>query len=101
MSIFRHGPGRSHDHGWQSDDGVIAQGGHSFQRHVSYALDAPFAVMFQHDCADEPCDRLVVGKDADDLAFVEIEARIHRLAPVMDAGRACFRAVRERLEQIG
>lgn len=35
------------------------------------------------------------------LAFVEIKARIHRLAPIMDVGRACFRAVRERLEQIG
>jgi hypothetical protein len=31
------------------------------------ALDRPFVVLFQKDCADEPCDRLVVGEDADDL----------------------------------
>ena len=31
------------------------------------ALDRPFVVLFQEDGADEPDDRFVVGKDADDL----------------------------------
>ncbi len=67
LSIFRHGPGWSDDHGWQSDDGIIAQGGHGFQRHVPGALDGPFVVPFEEDSPDEPDDRRVVGKDADDV----------------------------------
>jgi hypothetical protein len=45
----------------------MAQGGHGFQRHVAGALDDPFVVLFQEDCADEPDDGVVVGEDADDL----------------------------------
>jgi hypothetical protein len=34
-------PDRSDRHGRQSDDGIIAQGGHGFQRHAAGALDDP------------------------------------------------------------
>jgi hypothetical protein len=64
---FRGRPDWSDHHGWQSDDGVIAQGGHGFQRHVSSALDRPFVVLLEEDGADEPDDDVVVGADADDL----------------------------------
>ena len=67
VGAFRQGPGWSDDHGWQSDDGIIAQGGDGFQRHIAGALDGPFVVLLQQDCADEPDDSLVVGKDADDV----------------------------------
>jgi hypothetical protein len=50
------GLGWSDDHGWQSDDGIIAQGGHVFRRHVSGALDGPFVILLQQDRADEPYD---------------------------------------------
>src|ERR1700722_18877416 len=64
---FRAGPGWSDDHCRQSDDGIIAQGGHGFQRHVAGALDRPFVILLQKDRADEPDDSLVIWKDADDL----------------------------------
>src|ERR1700733_14859748 len=51
---FRAGPGWSDDHCRQSDDGIIAQGGHGFQRHVAGALDRPFVILLQKDRADEP-----------------------------------------------
>ena len=53
--------------GGQYDDGIIAQGGHGFQRHVAGALDGPFVVLFQQDRADEPDDGVVVREDADDV----------------------------------
>jgi hypothetical protein len=59
--------GWSDGHGGQSDDGIIAQSGHSFQGHVACALDRPFVVLLQQDRADEPDDGFVVGKDADDV----------------------------------
>src|ERR1700748_2173716 len=61
------GPGWSGGHGGQPDDGIIAHGGDGFQRHVSGALDNPFIVLLQEDCADEPADRRLIGKDADDF----------------------------------
>src|SRR5271170_6301264 len=66
-SIFRQGPGWSDDHSWQSDDGIIAQGGHGFQRHVTGALDGPFVVLLEEDSPDEPDDGVVVGENADDF----------------------------------
>ena len=44
---FRQEPDRSDDHGGQSDDRIIAQGGHGFQGHVAGALNGPFVVLFQ------------------------------------------------------
>ena len=38
-----------------------------FQRHVSGALDNPLIILLQEDCADEPDDRRLIGKDADDF----------------------------------
>ena len=63
---FRLGPGRSDRHSRQSDDRVIAQGGHGF-RHVAGALDGPFVILFQKDSLDEPDDCRLGGKDADDI----------------------------------
>ena len=44
---FRHGPGWSACHGWQADEGIIAQWGDGFQRHVSRPLDGPLIVLFE------------------------------------------------------
>ena len=55
-------PGWSDDHCGQSDDGVIAQGGHGFQGHVAGALDGPFVILLEQDCADEPDDGPSLGK---------------------------------------
>ena len=57
----------SGSHGGQLDEGIVAQRGDRFQRHVAGALDCPFVVLFEEDSADEPDDGLVVGEDADDL----------------------------------
>ena len=54
---FRAGPGWSDDHCRQSDDGIMAQGGHGFQRHVAGALYSPFIVLFQEHRADQAEDR--------------------------------------------
>jgi ADP-heptose:LPS heptosyltransferase len=54
-------------HGGQADDGIIAQGRDSFQRHVACALHSPFIVLFGQDRADQTGDRRFVGKDADDV----------------------------------
>ena len=51
MAISGLGPDWSDDHGWQSDDGIIAQAGHGFQRHVAGALDGPLVVLFEQDGA--------------------------------------------------
>src|SRR5271165_32094 len=67
LGDFRSGPGWSDDHGGQSDDRIIAQGGHGFQGHVAGALDGPFVVLFEQDGADQPDDGVVVGEDADDV----------------------------------
>jgi hypothetical protein len=75
---FRAGPGWLDDHCRQSDDGIIAQGGHGFQRHVAGALDRPFAILLQKDRADEPDDGLVIWKDADDLGA---PLTAHRIMP--------------------
>ena len=54
-------------HGWQADDGIIAQGRDGFQGHVAGALDGPFIVLLEQDGADEADDGGLVGEDADDL----------------------------------
>ena len=77
MAIFRRGPDWSDDHGWQSHDGIIAQGGHGFQGHVAGALDGPFVVLFEQDRAHEPDEGVVVGEDADDADSDEA-ARLKR-----------------------
>src|SRR5918993_681795 len=38
------------------------------QAHVSAALNGPFIVLFEEQCADEPGDGVFVGKDADDIS---------------------------------
>ena len=54
-------------HGGQDDDGIIADGGDGFQRHVAGALHGPFVVLLHQDRADEADYGVVVGKDADDI----------------------------------
>ena len=88
----------------QPDDGIIAQGGDGFQRHVSGALDSPFIVLLQKDCANEPDDRSLVGKDADDFGApldlaVEALDRIRgmQLRPVLRRESSCRRGRRVRL----
>jgi len=60
-------PGWSGGHGWQADDGIIADRRDAFQCDVASALDGPFVVLFEQDRADEPGDGGLVGEDADDL----------------------------------
>ena len=55
-------------HCGQADVWTIAQGRDGFQAHVSGALDGPFIVLFQQQCADQAHHRLFVGEDPDDLA---------------------------------
>jgi len=64
---LRHGPGWSDDHGWQTDDGIIAQGGHDFQGHGAGPLNGRFVVLFEQDRADEAEDGFLVEEDRDDL----------------------------------
>ena len=64
---FRSGPGWSDDHCGRSDDRIIAQRRHGFQRHVAGALDGRFVVLFEQDRSDEPDDGVLVGEDADDV----------------------------------
>ena len=54
-------------HGGQADDGIIAQGRDSFQRHVACSLHSPLIVLFEQDCADQTDDGVLVGEDADDV----------------------------------
>lgn len=49
---FRRGPAWSDDHGWQSNNGIIAQGRHGFQGHAAGALDGPFIVLLEQERAD-------------------------------------------------
>jgi hypothetical protein len=35
--------------------------------HVAGSLNGPFVVLLEQECADEPDDGIVVGKDADDI----------------------------------
>ena len=58
------GPGRSARHGWQADEGIIAQRSDGFQRHVSGALHGTLIVLFKQDRSDETNDRIVSGEDA-------------------------------------
>jgi hypothetical protein len=60
-------PGWSGGHGWQADDGFIADRRDAFQRDVSGPLDGPFVVLFEQDRANEPCDGGLVREDADEL----------------------------------
>lgn len=60
------GPGWSDDHGWRSDEGIIARGRHGFQGHAAGAPDGPFVVLLEQDRPDEPDESIAVGKDADD-----------------------------------
>jgi hypothetical protein len=57
----------SRSHGWQLDDGIIAQGRDGFQAHVAASLNRPFIVLFEQDGADEAGDGVFVGEDADDF----------------------------------
>jgi hypothetical protein len=54
-------------HGWQADEGIIAQLADAFQRHVAGALDGPFVVLFEQHGADEADDGVLVREDADDV----------------------------------
>ena len=60
-------PGWSGGHGWQLDDGIIAERGDGFQGHVAGALDGPFIVLFQQDGPDEAGDGGLVGEYADHI----------------------------------
>lgn len=51
----------------EHDDGVIAQGFHSFRRHVACPLHSPFVILFQKDCTDQLGDGSLVWEDADDV----------------------------------
>jgi hypothetical protein len=54
-------------HGWQLDDGIIAQGSDGFQAHVSASLHGPFIVLFEQNGADQSGDRVFVGEDTHDI----------------------------------
>lgn len=54
-------------HGGQLDDRIIAQRRDRFQAHVAAALHCPFIVLFEQPAADEPCDCVLIGEDADDV----------------------------------
>ena len=97
------GRDRSACHGGQADEGIIAQRGDGFQRHVAGALDGPFVVLFEQEGADEADDGVLVGEDADDVGApldlaVEALDRVGRvqLGAVLLAGRSCRRARRAR-----
>ena len=60
-------PGWSGRHGWQPDDGIIAQWGDGFQCHVAASLNRPFVVLFQQDSTHQPEDGGFVGEDADHI----------------------------------
>ncbi|MBB2707525.1 UNVERIFIED_ORG: hypothetical protein GGI57_005657 [Rhizobium aethiopicum] len=47
--------------------GIIAHLGHGLKRHIPGALNGPFIILFEQQCADETDDGFVVRKDADDL----------------------------------
>ena len=49
----------------EHDDGIIADRGESFKRHITGALDSPFIALFHEDRPDESGDRRFVGEDAD------------------------------------
>jgi hypothetical protein len=51
----------------QLDDRIIAQRRDGFQAHVTAALNCPFVVLFEQQCADQACDRVLVGEDADHI----------------------------------
>jgi hypothetical protein len=46
----------------QSDEEIIAQGGHGFRGHVAGALDGPFVLVFEEDGADQADDGPSLGK---------------------------------------
>ena len=50
---------------------------------VSGSLDGPFVVSFEEDRADEPEDRLVIGKDADDLGAA-LDLAVSRSRPLVE-----------------
>ena len=47
--------------------GIIAHLRHGLKCQVPGALDGPFVILFEQQCADETDDGFVVRKDADDL----------------------------------
>ncbi len=59
------GPVWSGGQGWQTDGGIIAEGGDGFQGHVAGALDGPLIALFEQDGPDQARDRCFVGEDAD------------------------------------
>ena len=65
--VRRARPGISGCHGKQLDGEVVADGSDRFQRHVS-PCDGPFVVLLEQNRADEACDGVLVGEDADDVA---------------------------------
>ena len=67
VSIFSDWLGWSDCQCGQDDDGIIADGGDGFQRHVAGALHGPFVVLLHQDGADETDDGVVVGEDVDDV----------------------------------
>lgn len=49
------------------DDWIIAQRRDRFQAHVAAALNRPFIVLFEQQPADQACDCILVGEDANDI----------------------------------
>ena len=47
----------------EHDDGIIAEWGHGFKRHVARPLDGPFIALLHEDGADEAGDGGLVGED--------------------------------------
>ena len=54
-------------YGGQADDGIIAQGRDSFQRHVARPLHGPLIVLFEQDSPDQAYDGVFIGENADDI----------------------------------
>ena len=51
----------------EADDGIVADAGDAFRRHVAGALDGPFVVLLEQDGTDQSAYGRLVGKDAHDL----------------------------------
>ena len=52
----------------QADAEIMAQRCDGFQAHVASALDGPFIVLFEQQCADQADNGGLIGEDTDDLA---------------------------------
>lgn len=55
--------------------GIVAEGAHAFQGHVTCALGGPFVGRLEENGADEAEDDGLVGTDADDIGAAPLPAK--------------------------